>query len=313
MTVAGAVPAGELGMTLMHEHVLIDLTREIRHGGILNDIPISIRELSAFRAWGGRTIVDLTARGMGGDPRALRRISQHTGLHIVLGAGFYRHQYFDASFMDRTSTADLADQITRDLLDGIDDTGVRAGIIGEIGCDEWLTAQEERLFRAAARAHLRTGATISTHAARWPVGTQQLDLLEEEGVPPSRVIVGHSDSVRSVHWDHERDIQAYHLALAQRGAYVEFDNIRELPDRQLDRCAAFVKNLVSHGYGHQVLLSHDVCTQAHLRANGGGGYTLIFERFAAHLARHGIDTDQLREILVDNARSALTGEPSRVS
>lgn len=306
-TVRGPVAASELGVTLMHEHVLIDMTREIRHGGILNDVGVAKRELGMFRDRGGRTVVDLTVRGLGGDPAALRRISEATGLNIVLGAGFYRHQFLDAPFIDRTSTAALADLITRDLLEGVDDTGVRAGIIGEIACDEWVTAAEERVFRAAARAHRRTGAAISTHAARWPVGHVQLDLLEEEGVDPRYVIIGHSDSVASVDWDGEGDVTDYHLSLAERGAYVELDNIRLLAPHELQRRVRYVRRLVDAGYLHHVLLSHDVAVQGHLRCNGGGGYDFILDEFSALLREAGTSEQELRTILVDNPRRALTG------
>src|SRR5206468_9738603 len=99
-----------------------------------------------------------------------------------------------------------ADMIVRDIEVGADGTDVRSGIIGEIACDRVIAAAEERSFRAAARAHNRTGITISTHAARWPIGHAQLDIFEQEGVDLRRVIVGHSDTVHD---------GAYHLALAE--------------------------------------------------------------------------------------------------
>lgn len=308
-TVRGEVAASELGVTLMHEHILIDMTREIRHGGIMNDVGVAKSELLEFRARGGATVVDLTVRGLGGDPRALKRISESTDLHLIVGAGFYRRQFLDMAYIDETSTPELADVITRDLTEGIDDTGVRAGVIGEIACEEWISAAEERVFRAAARAHQRTGATISTHAARWPVGHVQLDLLEEEGVDPERVIIGHSDSVASVDWDSEADASEYHCSLASRGAYVEFDNIRRLPSHDLERRVRYVRRLIDEGYLHNILLSHDVAVQSHLRCNGGGGYTFVLNEFRDLLLDAGVGDDAFATIMVDNPRRALTGEP----
>ena len=307
-TVRGPVAADQLGVTLMHEHVLIDMTREIRHGGILNDVGLARSELALFRERGGRTVVDLTVRGLGGNPAALARISEATGLHIVLGTGFYRQPYLDLAAIDATSTVRLADLMTRDLTEGIDGTGVRAGIIGEIACDEWLTAAEERVFRAAARAHRRTGAAVTTHAARWPVGHLQLDLLEEEGVDLRSVIIGHSDSVASVEWDGEDDVMSYHRGLAARGAYVELDNVRALAPYELARRVRYVRSLIDHGYLHHVLLSHDVAVQAHLRCNGGGGYSFILDEFSDLLRAAGTTDRELTAILVDNPRRALSGE-----
>jgi phosphotriesterase-related protein len=102
-------------------------------------------------------VVDVTNASLGRHPRTLQALSEQVGLNIVLGAGLYRHQYFDTAWVDRTNTDTLAEWIVRDLTVGIGDTGIRAGIIGEIACDVWITAQEERVFRAAARAHKKTG------------------------------------------------------------------------------------------------------------------------------------------------------------
>ena len=208
MTVTGPVAAADLGVTLPHEHVFLDLTREYRGNGLLNDPALAESELRRYVDAGGRTLVDVTTGGLNGDPVGLRAMSEATGLQIVRGAGYYRRAYFPPE-VDELSTDALADLIVRDIEEGTD--GVRAGIIGEIGCDRYISALEERSFRAAARAHRRTGLTITTHAARWPVGTAQLDLLVEEGVDPARVVIGHCDMVP----DHD-----YHLALvgAARGS-----------------------------------------------------------------------------------------------
>ena len=205
MTVTGPVDSGDLGIVLPHEHVFIDLVREYRGSGLLNDEHLARAELGALRAAGGGTLVDLTVDEIGRDPDALRRVSVATGISIVMGCGHYRDPYLDRAWFDRTGVDAIAAEIVRDITEGVRDTGVRAGIIGEIGADRhYVSAAEERSFRAAARAHRLTGLTISTHAARWPVGLAQLELLTQEGVDPRRVIVGHTDSV---------PIPDYHLAL----------------------------------------------------------------------------------------------------
>lgn len=307
MTVRGPVDPQELGLTLMHEHILVNLMLELRSEGLLNDVPVAVKELESFKRLGGGTVVDMTNRSLRQHPQALRRISELTGVHIVLGSGFYRHQYLDAPFIDRMTTDDLADLMVRDLTEGIDDTGIRAGIIGEIACDEWLTAQEERIFRAAARAQKRTGAAISTHAARWPIGIAQLDLLEEEGVDLNRVVIGHCDTVSSVDWETEQGALDYHLSIARRGAYVQFDTVRKGFEYDLELRVRFVQNMIEKGYIHQVLLSHDVAWKSALRIFGGGGYILILDDFIPRLRGVGITDDQINTILVDNPRRALTG------
>jgi predicted metal-dependent phosphotriesterase family hydrolase len=307
VTVRGPMPAGQLGVTLTHEHIFINLLREFRGDGLLNDPPLAARELTRFREAGGATVVDVTNASLGRHPKTLQAISEQVGVNVVLGAGLYRHQYFDAAWVDRTSTDAMAEWIVRDLTVGIDDTGIRAGIIGEIACDEWITAQEERVFRAAARAHKKTGITITTHAARWPIGLAQLDLLAEEGVDLRRVIVGHCDTVNAAEWTSPQQAMEYHEALAGRGAYVQFDTIRRGSEHDMDVRLAYTRNLIQKGYTHQILLSHDVCLRSHLREYGGGGYDFILTDFLPRLRSSGVSDETIRGITMDNPRRALTG------
>ena len=137
MTVTGPVAADDLGVTLPHEHVFLDLTREYRGNGLLNDPALAEAELRRYADAGGRTLVDVTSGGLRGDPVALATMSERTGLHIVRGSGFYRRAYFPPE-LDELSTDAVADLIVRDIEEGVD--GVRAGIIGEIGCDRFITA-----------------------------------------------------------------------------------------------------------------------------------------------------------------------------
>ncbi len=304
MTVRGPVAATDLGVTLPHEHVFIDLLREYRGVGLLADEPLAIEELGRLRAaagatlGAGATLVDCTSEGLGRQPEALRRVSEATGVNIVMGSGHYRRPYLDEARIDASSVDALADGIVRDLELGVGDPGIRAGIIGEVGCDRSISAVEERVFRAAARAHRRTGTTITTHAARWPVGEAQLDLLAEEGVDPSRVIVGHCDMVPD---------PAYHLRLARRGAWVQFDTIQGLHESDTRRRLEWVGALVDAGFEGRLLLSHDVCLTSDLAAYGGPGYAYLLTGFRDRLLGHGLPEALVARLMVDNPRRALTG------
>jgi predicted metal-dependent phosphotriesterase family hydrolase len=298
MTVLGPVAAEALGVTLPHEHVFIDLMREYRGDGLLHDEELAVLELAAFKAAGGGTIVDCTSDGLGRDPLALQRVAQATGLNLVMGSGHYREPYLDRDRLDRLSVDRLADDIVRDLDVGVGDTGIRAGIIGEVGCDRFITALEERSFRAAARAHIRTGVAITTHAARWPVGMSQLDLLAEEGVDARRVIVGHCDLVPD---------PAYHLALAQRGAFVQFDTVQGGAEHDIERRIGYVKAISAAGFEDRVLLSQDVCLRSNLAAMGGCGYTYVITGFRERLLDAGLAEELVTRFLVDNPRRAITG------
>jgi predicted metal-dependent phosphotriesterase family hydrolase len=297
MTVLGAVPADQLGITLMHEHLLINLHRvTMNDDSILSDIPLAIQELRYFRDAKGTLLVDVTNGGLGRNPLALKRISEETGVHIVMGCGWYKERFYYQEVYEK-STNQLADDMVRDINEGID--GVRAGIIGEIGSlGHYIMPAEERVFRAAARAHKRTGLTITTHAVGSPVGLEQLDLLAEEDVDSRRIIIGHCDSYP------EPD---YHEAVARRGAYVEFDRVQGKADWDTQKRVQFVKALVDKGYLHQILLSHDICEKSSLHAYGGNGYDYLITGFVPRLLDAGLSKEQVHIILVENPRAALTG------
>ena len=326
MTATGAVEPRELGIVLMHEHVFINMLSERRPEGLLNDYALMRQELEAFVKVGGRTIVDLTTaeltHGAAPDPAgtlsgspstgyaedgsrsrhhvlAVQRIAAETGLNIILGTGHYRDPFIDTAWFDRHSVEQIAEQMVHDIDEGMAQTGVRAGIIGEIGADKWyLSAAEERSSRAAARAHARTGLTVSTHAAKWPVGIAQLDLLTASGVDPARIIVGHCDTV---------NLPEYHREIARRGAYVQLDNIRCATEYDLTMRVGFVVALVRAGYLDQILLSHDICKRSHLAISGGGGFDFVPRVFVPALKQAGLDQGEIDRILVDNPRRALTG------
>jgi phosphotriesterase-related protein len=298
MTVRGPVPAADLGVVLPHEHTFIDLVREYRGDGLLSDEALAVEEIARFRDAGGSTLVDCTSEGLGRRPEALRRVSEATGVSIVMGAGHYRRPYLDEALIDRLSVDAIADGIVRDLEEGVGDSGVRAGIIGEIGCDRAISAVEERVFRAAARAHRRTGVTITTHAARWPIGEAQLDLLAEEDVEPGRVIIGHCDMVPD---------PAYHLRLAHRGAWVQFDTVQGVHEVDTRRRLEWIRALVDAGLEARLLLSHDVCLTSDLAAYGGSGYAYLLTGFRERMLEAGFPETLLTRLMVDNPRRALTG------
>jgi phosphotriesterase-related protein len=302
MTVRGPMAATELGVVLPHEHVFIDLLREYRGVGLLADEGLAIEELTRFRAAGGSTIVDCTSEGLGRRPEALRRVSEATGIPIVMGSGHYRRPYLDEARIDVMAVDALADEIVRDVELGVGDSGIRAGIIGEIGCDRVMSAIEERVFRAAARAHRRTGVTITTHAARWPVGEAQLDLLAEEGVDPTRVIIGHCDMVPD---------PDYHLRIARRGAWVQFDTIQGVHEMDTLRRLAWIRGLVDAGFEGRLLLSQDVCLTSDLAAYGGPGYAYVVTGFRDRMLEAGFPERLLTTFFVDNPRRALTGAIGR--
>jgi phosphotriesterase-related protein len=301
MTVRGPVRGDALGLTLPHEHLFLDLFRITRvRDGLLNDETLAIQEAARFKAAGGATLVEVTNHGLRRNPAAMRRVAEATGLHVVMGSGWYREPYYDHDYIARRTTADLAADFVAEIEKGDPETGIRPGIIGEIGADwSWVSPAEERVTRAAARAHRKTGLAVTLHALESPVGLQQLALLKEEGADPRRVIVGHSDT-----WP-DPD---YHDAIARQGAYVQFDTIRGLHPYEVEKALRLVTEFLRRGHLRQLLLSHDNCFKTHLVGYGGNGYAYLLTGFAPLLQKAGLSEEQLRVVLVENPRRVLTGE-----
>jgi phosphotriesterase-related protein len=301
-TVLGAVAPGELGFTLPHEHTKCSLwwiENRWDYWELIGNEPRINEELAAYKALGGGTLVDVTPIGIGRDLARLARLSQATGLHIVAGAGWYRQAYYPAEArIDRRSIDDLADEIVQEFVNG----PVRPGIIGEIGTDKpWVTAQEERVFRAAARAALRTGASVTTHAVQSDVGLAQLAILEDEGLDPARIVIGHCDShPRIEHW---REI-------VRRGAHVEADflgmSFTPLERAGEPKVVELISTLLNEGFEKQILLSQDVCHDSQLASYGGNGYTYLQKSFLPRLVEAGVNAATIKTITVENPARLLT-------
>ena len=306
MTVSGPIPPDRVGFALPHEHTRIALWHvpgRFDHWELAADELTVSEELGDFRRRGGRTLVDVTLTGIGRDPERLRRLASRSGVQIVMGCGWYSEPYYPAeALIERRSVDDLADELVAEFESGVGGTGIRPGIIGEIGTDKpWVSALEERVHRAAARAALRTGMAITTHGVQSAVGVAQLAILLGEGVDAGRVVIGHADS-----WP---DLDHY-LAILDQGANLEFDFLGHrfdpVDEAREPRIVEHLVELLDRGYGGQILLSQDVSHDAQLKANGGSGYTYLQQHFLPALRTAAVGEGELQRIMVDNPRRILT-------
>jgi phosphotriesterase-related protein len=306
MTVLGPVDPSELRFTLPHEHTQITLwhiQNRWDYWELTRDEEVILEELRLFREAGGTALADLTLPGNGRDPAWLRRIAELSGLHVVMGGGWYRTAYYPAEAMiDRRSVDSLADELVAEATVGVGETGIRTGILGEIGTDKpWLTPAEERVFRAVARASRRTGLAVSTHAVLSDVGAAQLTVLEEEGIDPGRVVIGHSDSY---------PILDHYLSLIARGASIEFDflGMSSQPQEKYGegRVVDLLLELLHRGHVDHVLLSQDVCHNGQLRRYEGNGYTYLQTTFLPGLLERGVSRAEVDRLTIDNPRRILT-------
>ena len=298
ITVLGPIAPEEMGITQTHEHLQLDAMDHFGgYNAVIDDEDLVVEELRAFTRGGGCTICDVTVDEIGRHPAALARISQAANIHVVMGAGWYREFGYPREVEEHTS-CELAEILVREIEHGVGDTGIRAGLIGEIGTGRhYIKPAEERVFRAAALAQARTGVAISTHTTRWgTLALEQIAMLEEFGADLSRVIVGHLGDRRGVH---------HLLPIAARGVYIEVDNIGYLDYQPEEVRADNVAALVQEGFVERILLSEDICMLDHLKAHGGKGYGYLLEIFVPMLRKRGVGDEEIHCMLVDNPARAF--------
>lgn len=306
MTVLGEIDPSEMGNTLTHDHLFVDAwkLRQL-YEVIFDNEEIAIEEAKLFKAAGGGTICDPTNIGLERNPEALARISRASGVHVVMGAGWYREVTYP-DYIATTSTEDLARFLVREIEEGVDGTGIRPGFIGEIGTERGsISPAQERVFRAAGRAHVRTGIPILTHTTHWgELALEQLDLLAEEGVDPSAVIVSHLGDRRGI------DIM---LPIAERGAWLNVDNIGFISGyAPLEFRADNVAELCRRGLADRVMLSNDICELGQLAAYGGPGFANVIENFLPMLRERGVSEEDIHQMTVVNPSIAFAfREPTR--
>lgn len=296
-TVLGPIEPADLGVTLMHEHTLVDAWEwggRLGYDSTVDDEELLVEELAFYRDAGGSALVDVTPIGLRRDPSGMRRLAEATGLHIIMGCGWYRERVYPA-YIHELSTNALADLLVKELEEGVEG-GIRPGIIGEIGTERFhVTPAEEKVFRASARAQRATGATVTTHTTHFgDLAHEQMDILMEEGVPPERIVIGHLGERRGVKGE---------LAIAERGVYVEIDHVGRAASAGTQpewRRARNVAELVQAGYLERVLISMDICANSLLHWNGGHGFDYILTTFVPLLREEGLTEEQIRTILVDN-------------
>lgn len=304
-TVLGDRDAARMsGTALAHEHLRIDLSREGDVEGFVRDDKAVLGELvEAREKFGLGLVIELTCQGMGREATVLEGLSEKSGVEVVCSTGFY-YERFHPSYVERSSVEELSEILVEEIQSGIEGTGVRPGVIGEVGSHgEEMTPSEEKCFRAAARAAIATGLPVSTHAHLGIGAVGQLDLLMNEGLPAERICLGHQDLT---------DDPVQHGRLAETGAYVAFDTVGKTSYQPDEVRVRLVLALLEAGYGERILLSNDISRESYLRDRGGVGYSHLFRSFLPELRKAGVDERTVRTMVEENPKRFLTrGEEGR--
>ena len=332
-TVSGPIHSTQLGPTLIHEHLLADLTPpdafppntprveitlenvwEIRyrwcaHRGnqILDDPELMVSEMRKLVDDGVRCLVEQTSRGLKPDPRKLAMISRESGLSVVAGTGFYTFEYAGEQLAGLTRQ-EIGNLLYNDLDRGFADTGIKAGFIGEMGLSTPPHPDEIKALAGACLAQSQTGAGLCVHPPRDPAGPRRmLKRIDSDGGLVEKTAIAHL----------ERTLPAleHYLDLAQTGCFLELDffglesgfypfAVIDMPN-DAGRLA-IIRSLIDHGHIAQILISQDICHLARLRRYGGEGYGHILRNVVPMMCDRGFTQTEIDTILVENPRRFLS-------
>lgn len=355
VTVNGNIDPDELGVTMPHEHLFSDLSvwmdppsssyhrkkagepielenlwyvhrnpSRVEDNMRLDSLEQAISEMKLYRRMGGDSLVDVSPKKdtHAGDHRQVRAVARESGVNIVHGTGHYI-QPAHPEYVSESGVDELKEEYINDVVEGINDTNVRAGIIGELGVSGQIHEDEEKVLRAGAKAALETGAPVTIHpngkadsgarrdgtypSSRW--GLEILDILEDEGLPPNRVVMGHNDRALF-----EGTGLEYQKRLAERGAFVEYDlwGAEEYFHHRADARPSdvhrveWVMELIDEGYSENLLFSQDICRKFRTAQYGGHGYFHVIHNIIPMLQDFGVEEAVLEKIVTANPRRMLT-------
>ncbi|MBE5984404.1 MAG: phosphotriesterase-related protein [Paenibacillaceae bacterium] len=288
------------GYTLMHEHITIDLS------GIKNDedcrldcFEESQNELCRLYELGVRRILDVTNMGMGRNSNYCRLMEENTGIQILSATGFYKEPFLP-EFVYTMSVRELARLAIKEISEGIENTGIKASVIGEFGTSkDTFTEMERKVFDSMALAAVQTGAVVTTHTTLGTMALEQAEYLKSEGVKPENIIIGHLDLSQNPDTI---------ISVLKEGVNIGFDTVGKnnyCPDTFR---AQMLKRIAKEGYLDQVVLSMDITRKSHLKKWGGPGYAYLFETFLPMLQEYGLSEKQIEQLMIDNPNRILKQE-----
>lgn len=315
MTHEAIEPAGEEEKQLFYGEVTMKtlgaLRRNpyiVRNNLILDDVDTCAEELTYLEKQNCDLLIDVTPVGLGRDIGKLKEISRRTKIRIAVGCGFFVHETIGR--LETMSVDGITEEIIGEIENGIGDTGIKPGVIGEIGTSEKIYEVERKSLLAAAGAHRKTGLPIYIHTYPWSrAGLEAIELLEAEGVAPGQICICHLD----VSFDRE-----YLFEALKKGVYVEFDNFGKefYLERQPGAFSGgpfetdiarvhMLKELTERGYLKQLLLANDLCLKASLHKYGGWGYDHVFANIVPMMRQEGISSGEIHTIVVENPKEFI--------
>ncbi|MFC1942574.1 phosphotriesterase [Chloroflexota bacterium] len=342
-SVLGVIDADSAGITLYHEHLLSDMSAWLsepteasdkrmanqpvtlenlywihanRFANVdnarLGDEQLAIKEAMQYKCAGGNTIIEASSNGLARDPLGLTRIARATGLNVIMGSGYYVAPSHPPE-MARKTGEEITREIVRDIMVGVGDTGVRAGIIGEIGCSSPLQENERKVLRAAAGAQRQTGAGLLIHPGFGDdMVLEIINILDDAGADLGHTAICHTN-VRSYS-------PATQRKLADAGCFIGYESFGDLGYSHMSQgnlretrsdieYIEDIARLVADGYLSKILIALDICFKDSLTAYGGYGYAHILRNVLPVMRLKGFSDEQINTILVENPKNLLQFAP----
>ncbi len=334
-TVTGEIERKDLGVIAPHEHLFIDVSFEaiepkteeeselffspvalnnidvlrrnpflVKDNLFIDDLDTAVSEMKRFKKAGGTTVVDLTNIGIKRDLKKIREVSEKSGVNVIAGCGLYTGLSLPEKYLCMNETQ-IADFMINEIENGDPETGIKPGVIGEIGTSEKIEPIEEKSLRATAWANLKTRLPIYLHTYSWSrASLQAVDILTKEGVKPEQICICHLD----VEFDKE-----YLDMVFDKGVYAMFDNFGKEYyftaqdavfaggpfETDLDRVRMIIK-LIKENHTDRLMLATDVCLKSLLHRYGGWSYDHVFTNIVPMMENEGISKEDIETIIHNN-------------
>lgn len=301
-TVLGDIDASHMGFTLPHEHLLtrpVDAVLKTPDEILMMDsVDAAVKILRDFKDAGGQTFVEMTTKTHGRNTPGMVRASQEVGAHVIATTGFISQKLGIPANIEYIPLNQLVDEMVKDVMEGMDGTAHKAGVIKAGTSYMRITSGEEKVLRAAARAAIETGAPLHTHTDVGTMGLEQIEIAKQEGLDPARMILAHVDRNPDL-W--------YHRKMLQQGVYLIYDGpgkAKYYPDSVR---VELLRQLVADGFEHKLMLSNDIGKRSYHPAYGGGpGHRWLICNFLPRLLDEGFSSETIRNFMVHNPAEIYT-------
>jgi len=299
-TVLGDISPDQLGVTYMHEHLIIDspiVAKDFDFIHLPNEVD-AINEVNQCKKIGVGAMLDCMPLGSGRDAKKLVRIAEATGVNIISATGLHHDRYYSKDdFLEKASAEQLAELFLRDINNGMDGSSARAGIIKVVTSGPNIKDREVKLFEAAANAQAKSGAPIISHCEHGTGALEQLTLFSKYNIPLTKVILSHTDKSADF---------GYHREILSSGVYVEYDQSLRQANEEKPASAQLTSAMLGAGFINQIMMGTDGARRSLWSSLGGNpGLSWLYSGWSKRLIECGLNFDDLNQIFITNPANAL--------